>query len=192
MFGVETFLDFAFFDLCIYFFYWIFYTWDTIFHLFYSVGDSCFCVVLVLFPRFFISMFAFFCVFFKVSIFILRYWTVLCISFTCLVVFSCISLHLIVSSLNASVSLYFPNRFIYLLFKCLCHFHKMRIKITVLMLWYLGIVVTRVVSSDGVDLQWLLLNFVLVLDFSHLVLAGLPGGRQSSGLESAVLVCNYR
>jgi len=58
------------------------------------------------FPRFSISWFASICVFFFVSPSTFRSWTTLCNSFTCLIVFSCISLReLFISSLRLSTYL---------------------------------------------------------------------------------------
>jgi hypothetical protein len=63
-------------------------------------------VVPVLVLRFYISRVVSFCVFASVSISIFRSWMVFFISFTCLIVFSCISLRdLCASSLRASTYL---------------------------------------------------------------------------------------
>ena len=77
-----------------------FYAWNFLFCLFYCVGDSCICCSCSL-PRLSISRIPSVCVFFVSSIYIFRFWIVLFIYFTCLMIFSCISLKdLCVSSLK--------------------------------------------------------------------------------------------
>lgn len=87
-------------------------------------------VTLGLFPRFSISRVSILCDFFIVSISIFKSWTVLFNSFTCLIVFSCISLRdFCVSSLWASTCLpvfcIFLRELLMFSFKVLHHLHKM-------------------------------------------------------------------
>jgi len=87
---VRNFVHFAFLLPSCWYFYGVFYTWD-------SLLISCILFVMlafivsVLFPKLFMSRVAFIYVLFIVFMSFVRSWTILFNSFTCLIVFSCIS-----------------------------------------------------------------------------------------------------
>ena len=112
----------------------------------------------VLFPRFSISRIPSVCVFFIASISIFSSWRVLFISFTCLIVFPCISLKdLLITNLKVFIL------FIRLHFRSSC---------ALVVLGYPGFADAGELGSDGAILPWLLLISVLKLSFSQLVFPG--------------------
>ena len=103
MFCVMNFINLTF-SLTDKFFSILFSTPEILFYLLYSVGDSV-SIVLVLFPRFSFSQIASVFIFCIDCISILSSQAVLFISFTCLIVLSCILLrHSFISSLKASIT----------------------------------------------------------------------------------------
>ena len=137
------------------FFCYIIYAWDHLFHYFCSVGCASVSVVLL---RFSISKVPWVCIFFTASFTICRYWIVLFIFFTCLILFPVYLRDLLISP-----------------FKGLYHLHKTGFKDILLCFDCVRIsraCYSRIPGLWICHIDLVLFDCVLMLAFSQLVIPG--------------------